>query len=62
MLKIITPLAWLFMIATLVLGATSLIGDADLIAYLLPCLALAVALSVVRLTLIRRRDAESTAG
>lgn len=62
MLKIITPLAWLFMMATLALGAASHIGDADLIAYLLPCLALAVALSVVRLTLIRRRDAESTAG
>lgn len=62
MLKIITPLAWVFMVATIALGAVSLATDADLVACMLPCLALAVALSVLRLTLIRRRHAESTAG
>lgn len=62
MLKIITPLAWLFTIATMVLGAAMLVGDTDLMAYSLPCLAITLALSIVRLRLANGQRGNPTAG
>ena len=62
MLKIITRAAWVFILLTIGLGIATLVGNTSLTAYLLPCLAIMLALSTARIVMARKNERESHAG